>query len=110
MRSSTEHQPAYTTLSAHVCTVGAIPTIKQNDTWLRAADESRRSANVLRKHYDTVKKQPLNNALFDGYWALLCDAEQCEKKAIQYGGLLHIGVPAAIKQATVELKRRGVQA
>ncbi|WP_395026569.1 hypothetical protein [Comamonas odontotermitis] len=96
--------------STHVCTAGAIPTITGNDTWLRAADESRRHADVLRKHYDTVKKQPLRSSLWEGYWALLCDAEQCEKKAIQYGGLLHISVPAAVNQATAELKRRRVLA
>ena len=95
-----------TTQSAHVCTskhpLHGFPfmsALSRCDIWILIAAENRASAEVLRAHWSKLKNSKVSNAILDGEFALTECARTDEDKAIQYGGLLHIGVNAAVQKA-----------
>lgn len=96
----------HTTQSAHVCTnkhpLHGLPwmvSLSRCDIWILCAAENRASAEVLHAHWSKRKNSKVSNAILDGEFALTECARADEDKAIQYGGLLHIGVNAAVQKA-----------
>lgn len=110
MRSATGHLPTPKPPSAYVCTANSTPSIRRNDTWLQAAEQSRHSSEKLRNHLDSIPTGDLFHAMWDGHVALARDAQSCEDYAIRGGALLHIGVPEAVKHAAATSTARGVAA
>lgn len=69
--------------------------------WLKWAMEDMNSASLLHALHGKRKRKPSpeSDAIWDGYWALKCKADEYIEGLRTRGGLLFFGQPAAIEVA-----------
>lgn len=93
-------------LSAHVCTTVDAPAINIAGIFLETAPELHAKAEVLLAKYRVLKDGTYREALWDGWYALKKEADECLKHAISCGALLHYDCPRALAVAKAARKLR----